>query len=113
MRLSHAENFGVRPRQVKQSLQARIKRTSCTRSGHVNEAFDNRPNQYIVKLENRNAHIAYTDVSKMCAKRVQSVFNAPVTRVELIRKVQVGKDQEKAQSEKDSHSKNQGGKKPN
>ena len=29
------------------------------------------------------------------------------------RKVQVGKDQEKAQSEKDSHFKNQGGKKPN
>ena len=27
-------------------------------------------------------------------------------------KVQVGKDQEKAQSEKDSHSKNRGGKKP-
>ena len=29
------------------------------------------------------------------------------------KKVQVGKDQEKVQSEKDSHSKNQGGKKPN
>ena len=29
------------------------------------------------------------------------------------RKVQVGKDQEKAQSERDSHSKNRGGKKPN
>ena len=29
------------------------------------------------------------------------------------KKVQVGKDQEKAQSEKDSHSKNQGRKKPN
>ena len=29
------------------------------------------------------------------------------------KKVQVGKDQEKAQSEKDSHSKNQGGKKKN
>ena len=28
-------------------------------------------------------------------------------------KVQVGKDQEKTQSEKDSHSKNRGGKKPN
>ena len=28
-------------------------------------------------------------------------------------KVQVGKDQEKAQSEKDSYSKNRGGKKPN
>ena len=31
----------------------------------------------------------------------------------LMKKVQVGKDQEKAQSEKNSHSKNQGGKKPN
>ena len=31
----------------------------------------------------------------------------------LEKKVQVGKDQEKAQSEKDSHSKNQGGKTPN
>ena len=29
------------------------------------------------------------------------------------RKVQVGKDQEKAQSERDSHSKNRGGKKTN
>ena len=33
--------------------------------------------------------------------------------VPVYRKVQVGKDQEKAQSEKDSHSKNRGGKKPN
>ena len=31
----------------------------------------------------------------------------------VLSKVQVGKDQEKAQSEKDSHSKNRGGKKPN
>ena len=31
----------------------------------------------------------------------------------FFKKVQVGKDQAKAQSEKDSHSKNQGGKKPN
>ena len=31
----------------------------------------------------------------------------------LKKKLQVGKDQEKAQSEKDSHSKNRGGKKPN
>ena len=30
-----------------------------------------------------------------------------------IKKVQVGKDQEKAQSERDSHSKNRGGKKTN
>ena len=33
--------------------------------------------------------------------------------VTFCKKVQVGKDQEKAQSEKDSHSKNRGGKKPN
>ena len=33
--------------------------------------------------------------------------------ISLYEKVQVGKDQEKAQSEKDSHSKNRGGKKPN
>ena len=31
----------------------------------------------------------------------------------VTKKVQVGKDQEKAQSERDSHSKNRGGKKPN
>ena len=36
-------------------------------------------------------------------------FDEAVSR----KKVQVGKDQEKAQSEKDSHSKNRGGKKPN
>ena len=36
-----------------------------------------------------------------------------LTSNHLDRKVQVGKDQEKAQSEKDSHSKNRGGKKPN
>ena len=34
-------------------------------------------------------------------------------KILLWKKVQVGKDQEKAQSEKDSHSKNRGGKKPN
>ena len=34
-------------------------------------------------------------------------------KLKIEKKVQVGKDQEKAQSEKDSHSKNRGGKKPN
>ena len=33
--------------------------------------------------------------------------------LDFLKKVHVGKDQEKAQSEKDSHSKNRGGKKPN
>ena len=50
-------------------------------------------------------------------------FAAPILRVVPFQskpdscffyiKIQVGKDQEKAQSEKDSHSKNRGGKKPN
>ena len=37
----------------------------------------------------------------------------PLSYHNLTKKVQVGKDQEKAQSEKDSHFKNRGGKKPN
>ena len=41
-------------------------------------------------------------------------FNKLVSDLDIhAKKVQVGKDQEKVQSEKDSHSKNQGGKKPN
>ena len=39
--------------------------------------------------------------------------NMPVQYMDILKKVQVGNDQEKAQSEKDSHSKNQGGKKTN
>ena len=39
--------------------------------------------------------------------------SAPYWPLLFAKKVQVGKDQEKAQSEKDSHSKNRGGKKPN
>ena len=42
-----------------------------------------------------------------------SKFQAVESLEMCYRKVQVGKDQEKAQSEKDSHSKNRGGKKPN
>ena len=44
-------------------------------------------------------------------KSQMSSFKQFVVCIE--KKVQVGKDQEKAQSEKDSHSKNRGGKKPN
>ena len=47
----------------------------------------------------------YPDFGQSESNTVQGACN--------YRKVQVGKDQEKAQSEKDSHSKNRGGKKPN
>ena len=40
-------------------------------------------------------------------------INVDQNRLLMRKKVQVGKDQEKAQSEKDSHSKNRGGKKLN
>ena len=40
-------------------------------------------------------------------------FHRKYVLVPADKKVQVGKDQEKAQSERDSHSKNRGGKKPN
>ena len=50
-----------------------------------------------------------------CAKyRFDTQFNDNgLQYCRMHQEVQVGKDQEKAQSEKDSHSKNRGGKKPN
>ena len=55
---------------------------------------------------------------RLCLKRnaqQNAVNNDELRKLHNIneKKVQVGKDQEKAQSEKDSHSKNRGGKKPN
>ena len=44
---------------------------------------------------------------------LESHIDIEVSFHDINKKVQVGKDQEKAQSEKDSHSKNRGGKKPN
>ena len=43
----------------------------------------------------------------------KAVSETPLCDLNQNKKVQVGKDQEKAQSEKDSHSKNQDGKQPN
>ena len=48
-----------------------------------------------------------TEQLTKCYEPLQKMMLGPC------KKVQVGKDQEKAQSEKDSHSKNRGGKKPN
>ena len=50
----------------------------------------------------------------MCRNKSQMNFiDIYFSKGSRLKKVQEGKDQEKAQSEKDSHSKNQGGKKPN
>ena len=65
--------------------------------------------------------LIHAAVSKVIQSRpLCRIYCNSVLRYELVltmrtghKKVQVGKDQEKAQSERDSHSKNRGGKKPN
>ena len=60
----------------------------------------------------RNDSICNTDVNlKMRLRYLCCLLYSAVDQGD--KKVQVGKDQQKAQSEKDSHSKNRGGKKPN
>ena len=69
----------------------------------------------IIELYERIRH----HISRFLQKDPVSLGNSEGSIVEIgeslfgKKKVQVGKDQEKAQSEKDSHSKSQGGKKPN
>ena len=50
--------------------------------------------------------------NRRCRNQHSLAFQIPSASKEAYKKVQVGKDQEKAQSEKDSHSKNRVGKKP-
>ena len=59
----------------------------------------------------RNQNENPTEKAKITNKSKKT--NPGPNRTSGHQKVQVGKDQEKAQSEKDSHSKNRGGKKPN
>ena len=60
-------------------------------------------------------HLPHTLYLQMdnCWRENKNTFVSIVMHNTYHKKVQVGKDQEKAQSEKDSHSKNRGGKKPN
>ena len=83
----------------------------------------------LVKINNIFIILAYYDKAdqpKRCVAKSPRVLigcvKMPCSRIYLFKriidilyhqKVQVGKDQEKSQSEKDSHSKNRGGKKPN
>ena len=57
--------------------------------------------------------IIFTDILEYSLKQ-KKIYTVLLGSKKIDKKVQVGKDQENAQSEKkDSHSKNQGGKKPN
>ena len=61
-----------------------------------------------------NIHLKIVFSIKISVKAHSLIFvmkNRTTLSVFPIKKVQVGKDQEKAQTEKDSHSKNRGGKK--
>ena len=57
--------------------------------------------------------LIHTDIPHMLITELENGSKSVWEKVFANKKVQVGKDQEKAKSEKDSHSKNQGGKKPN
>ena len=59
-------------------------------------------------------HVTILNILDISVRGVCKTEDAEMTNVVIIhwdKKVQVGKDQEKAQSEKDSHSKNRGGEK--
>ena len=76
----------------------------CTVLTHTGDG--NRKPERMQRLQNHSGRLVYG----LYALRYKMLDLIPKTRE---KKVQVGKDQEKAQSEKDSLSKNQGGKKPN
>ena len=64
------------------------------------------------KVSVRRSSLKYMPF-RMNRLKSQKVIQILMTSCVGCGKVQVGIDQEKAQSEKDSHSKNRGGKKPN
>ena len=67
--------------------------------------------------ENLDMKFATSELAKSAGRALSALYaklkSAGGMAYDVYKKVQVGKDQEKAQSEKDSHSKNRGGKKPN
>ena len=67
---------------------------------------------YLFVLDDSLTCKRFTTRTEELTKRIEPLQKLRV-RLLPCKKVQVGKDQEKAQSEKDSHSKNRGGKKPN
>ena len=71
----------------------------------------------VMSIPNLIAHALNTEIVLIHKSFVSTAplgpGNSKAFNFSVFEKVQVGKDQEKAQSEKDSHSKNQGGKKPN
>ena len=68
-------------------------------------------NKFLPDL-NANKSTRINNIGPKILKLSANVITPSLTFI-INKKVQVGKDQEKAQSEKDSHSKNRGGKKPN
>ena len=86
----------------------------CSSITHSTEFCPMLVNPYFKKGQNQyNTGINLNNSSSSTIKKADRP-NASFQGIQLChKKVQVGKDQEKAQSEKDSHSKNRGGKKTN
>ena len=62
-------------------------------------------------MSNRDVYLCENKTTQISCAVTSQLISAFVFHTRIEKMVQVGKDQEKAQSEKDSHSKNRGGKK--
>ena len=60
-----------------------------------------------------NFHTVVINRNRLLRYKLRAISKNNIYEKQIHQKVQVGKDQEKVQSERDSHSKNRGGKKPN
>ena len=81
-------------------------------NAHITMTYDHLSQRF--KISAQNERLVRLIFSKQFAQILgldSSLFEKPMENEEnVFKKVQVGKDQENAQSEKDSHSKNRGGK---
>ena len=104
-----------------QSLNQLLLSLLCITKTCPSNAYPPEPHFYIAKLEYTGKYLFFLIFAPIHVHRLWVLGEAVLTCTHnqcfeqkyLNKKVQVGKDQEKAQSEKDSHSKNRGGKKPN
>ena len=94
-------------------VQARAEYKKVLRKSRY--AYRKLETQKLEKARYENAKNYWKLLKKLCSSNAPKNLTSQhfADYFKAIKKVQVGKDQEKAQSEKDSHSKNQGGKKPN
>ena len=99
-------------------LYQKVFETEETKSkiADIEKEVDSHHNIHIQSMIDKTTVVMITAGSKTLFRKTFKLKRKYVCKINkkwYDKKVQVGKDQEKAQSEKDSHSKNRGGKKPN